>query len=609
MSTAALGTTVAFTPAMREAWNAAQRLWGVHMHDPRMVRGAGLPTFAWFEFPPRVSIDLEAAELFGVDGELVSLFAHELGHHVLAPSTRLEDLKITHQMARAIAGAAPNRVDGADKLASMFNNIWTDMLINTRVVEFQRRTDPDPLGGLVRVEWILSRPDGPTAPIPELHPAAWVIKRAYEELWGLPYGTLCLPYAPVLPPRPQVDEEFDALYSLDPLMDATLLAQTVRSFGDDPIRGALRFGMLMTPYYLENNPSGGSATAGGATCGGSVGSPPPSASELDEILRDARLRETPKHPIEESSVQAQGEAQSAGMAASTDGDARDKGQGFGLAETIALYGSADADTVVEAWYAAEAREWVRPYSQPARSTITDTEMPGPLELWDLDDELERIDWGATFAAGPRVIPGVTTRLRTAFADEQLHARESIHLDLYIDSSGSMRRPRDESPAVLAGTILILSVLRGGGRVRVTSFSGAGQVAGNAHYTRDRSEAMAMLLTFYGGGTVFPLDLLDQRYSGPAPKEGERRHLVVLSDDGLQSMFGVGQEAYSFVAGRVRPLLDTATLVVMDTRRSIVGYAAQYDYDVEYLVSMMDAPAACSRLAHRIAEHGREPSRG
>jgi hypothetical protein len=43
-------------------------------------------------------------------------------------------------------------------------------------------------------------------------------------------------------------------------------------------------------------------------------------------------------------------------------------------------------------------------------------------------------------------------------------------------------------------------------------------------------------------------------------------------------------------------------MVMDPRRSVATPAAKAGYDVVYLASMADAPAACARLAEVI--HGR-----
>ena len=582
--------TEALTPEQRVHWEAAQTLWGVRMHEARLAPDAKQRSFAWFGFPPSVTVDPVLAAQAGADRHWFSVFAHELGHHVLSPSTRVTDFKIRQQMARAItASSVQHRSDVAD-LAGYLSNLWSDMLINTRVVELQRRADAVAEPDMIALWRQLQR-------TPTTAPDWWVVMRAYERLWGLFDGSLCGILPPALPPE---QGDYTSVFATDPALDAAMLADTVRTFADDPIRGALRFGMVMAPYLLLQSPQsaggagGGAAGGGQVECGGASGADQPTAAELDEVLRDGRLRELPAHP-------AYAGAGADGAAAPSGG-----GQAYGLAQTLALYDGVDEATVLQAWYTAAARQWVRPYVQPSRTTATGDELPAALALWSLEDELDDIDWPATLTASPRVIPAVTTRQRTHFTDDLPSLTESVHLDLYIDSSGSMPNPTQESPALLAGTILVLSVLGGGGRVRVTSFSGRGQVAGELKFTRQRDVAMRMLLSYFGGGTTFPLDLLAWRYATPpASTTGPeaRQHLVVLSDEGLSSFFGHGQTEYQEVAGTVRPKLDTATLMVTDAARTIADAAAMTGYDVEYLDSMDQTPAACARLAARIAKVG------
>ncbi len=580
------------SPAALAGWRSAQDLWGVHMHDARFAPNAKMPSFAWFAFPPTVTVDPVLAARTGVDGEWPSIFAHELGHHVLSPSTRLDQLKIEQQMARALSATSVGAVGHLAEKCAYLSNVWSDMLINVRVAEMQREQRPDSEPGMVRMWRILSS-------TPTTDPAWWAMMRAYEELWSLPDGTLCgATPPPINTTADTVAGDYTTLFAANPVVDAQLIADTVRFFGEDPIRGALRFGMILAPY-LVSQPDG-ERPQDSAACAGEQGGGPPTAAELGEVMRDGRLREAPQHP-------AIGSGGGAGAGSSAAG-----GQGYGLAATLQLYAASDRNAVVEAWYTSRARNWIRPLTQRALApSATSLELPAALEEWSIDDEIELIDWPSTLARGPRVIPGVTTRYRSHMADEAQSDRQSVHLDLYIDSSGSMTPPSSESPAVLAATILMLSVLRGGGRVRVTSFSGPGQVAGNDSFTRDRAALLNAVTTYFGGGTTFPLDLLAQRYAQPrptAPGVESLRHLVVLSDEGLMSFFGVGQPEYATVAATVRARLDTATLLVMDSRHSIGAAADRAGYAVEYLKSMDDAPPACARLARAIENYRRRPVR-
>ncbi|MCU1404390.1 MAG: hypothetical protein JWQ43_693 [Glaciihabitans sp.] len=644
--------------AQRRDWDAAQDLWGVSVHDPILTSGSHEGAFAWFTFPPQVTVDLGEIRRSGVGRFLESVFAHEIGHHVLSPSTRITSLKIVHQMARAIQATDPSATGNPANTAHTLSNLWSDMLINVRVAEQQRRrivitSNAGAINGvdggsgqaspqepqMIRLWRVLS-----AASVPG--PMWWVIYRGYEILWGLPPGTLCPADPPAVAQDPLVgsvgsvgsegsegsaqgrtrgpvvargneatkaaiaraveeaQHEFDGLGASNPMLDASLLAETVKTFGQDPVSGALRFGMIFAPYLSQPRRT---QRRGHVYCGGEVDVAPATAAEMVAVLGDGRLTEAPEHPaITKARLAALGaagqpvavEVQPAGSIPQAGGGL---GQGYGLAATIALYSASDANDVIAAWYQTQARRWIRPMQQVApTATGAEDEIPGPLGDWDLGDDLTDIDWSASLARSAVVIPGVTTSRRDSLDDPPPTRRTSIDLDLYIDSSGSMRSPLAESPAVLAGTILILSVLRGGGRVRVTSFSGTGQVAGGDGFTRKAVEALRLLTTYFGGGTTFPLDLYGDRYrSASTGATVIRRHVVVLSDEGLASMFGQGQDQFAHVAARVRRLLDTGTLILQDRGHSIAGPAAAAGYTVEYINTMADAPAACAELAERL----------
>ncbi|ORA37314.1 hypothetical protein [Mycobacterium aquaticum] len=608
------------------AWQAALQLWGVQLHLPNMVRDSTTGTFAWFSFPPSISIDVDELARHGAQDHLVSVFAHEIGHHVLSPSTRIVSFKLLQQMARAIVASDPRRAIPVTTTAQKLSNLWSDMLINDRVVRMQRRRQPGPEPDMVALWRTLAARD------PAPNAFWWVLMRAYELLWSLPSNTLCPNDPPVVSEaareearaRQHIDpatldvsmvredlqekervhraaalrvralqDELLLSQPVQPVADAEYVAKAIRTFGADPVGGALTFGMVLVPYLVLDSMTAGAADVSGGGCAEAGGSPA-SAAELAEVLADPRLGETPVHPA----AAAVGVRQQEPAA----------GQQYGVAQTLALFAGSDPNAVMLAWYEAQARPWVSPLLQKGRG-VAAAGIPGPLETWELDDEVADIDWPATLATNPVVVPGVTTRRRTHLPDDPALTTEAVTLDLYIDSSASMPNPSRGSQAVLAGMILVLSVLKGRGRVRVTSWSGRGQVAGDSVFTRDRMEIMRQLTTFFGGGTSFPLDLLADRYPPGERDRDELRHLVVLSDDGLASLFGAGQEEYVGVAAAVRRRLDTATLLVQDRSRSVAGPAAEAGYAVDYLDTMSDAPAVCARLAAHIAGYRREVLHG
>lgn len=566
------------TPEETAAWQDALDLWRVQLRDPVIASGKAVGSFAWFGFPPQVNVDLTMLGGLGARDHLVSVFAHEIGHHVLSPSTRTMSLKLRHQMARTLEVCDPSRQVPVHATAALMSNLWSDLLINVRVARLQ---GPEP--DMVAL-WRRLQADQAAGRKP-IQTSWWIVMRAYELLWSLTPGTLC----PATPPRAP------AKSGTTPTVDADLLADTVRTFGTDPLAGALPFGMLYAPY-LVGEAGEASRFTRRSTPGACAELPggPATTGELAEVLADPRLHEVPRHPA----------AAAAGPAGELADEAVSSlGQAHGLALTLELYEGSDETATLAAWYENEARPWIRPLLEQRDATVSE-DLPGPFDVWETGDDPDLIDWPATLRRG-RVIPGVTTLRRTWHPGEPEPRREAVQLDLYIDSSGSMPRPQLTSPAVLAGTILAQSVLRGGGRVRVTSFSGPGQVAGGSVYTRDRIEVMRQLTTYFGGGTTFPLDLLARRYleqPAQASRDDVRHHLVVLSDDGLVSMFGAGQEEYADVAAQVRRRVDTATLLLEDHHGQARDQAAAAGYDVLELAAMSDAPAACAALAARIAAY-------
>lgn len=603
------------TAAEREAWEEALDLWGVELHDPVVHTRSHEGSFAWFGFPPEVNIDPGELARHGGEGHLTSVFAHEIGHHVLSPSTRVDSLKIRQQMARVIdLYDRRHRLDLA--AASGFcANLWSDMLINDRVMQLQRaRLAPGETPDMVELTRALAAPTvAKGLRGAEDNELWWVVQRAYELLWRLPEGELAWPEPPTRwkadyarqlrsarrhlrdskskkqtntyhLEREVADLEYDPRASLDPAHDATTVADVVRTLATDPVSGAVPWAMVMAPYLLLGFKSNGChEDSSGA----------PSAAELAGAIGDPRLQKPLVHPEDAEVVLAEGDA---AAATATDGS----GQALGLARTLELMAGADPNAVMAAWYEAEARPHVAPLVQrglaPAGPAI-----PGPLEEWELGDDLAELDWPATLTTGAVFVPGVTTRRRTFIADEPEPDDEPVLLDLYLDSSGSMTRPQNGSAAIVAGTILSLSVLRGGGRVRVTSWSSAGQVAGDSAYTRDRVEIMRQLTTFFGGGTTFPLDLLRARYpESKHPAEGQR-HLVVLSDAGLDTFLGRGQEEYAGVAAAVRRVIDTGSLMIIGRWSGQWRKEAErLGYEVAETPDIQQAPAACAALAARIA---------
>ena len=94
--------------------------WSAPGRQGKSLWSTGLDAPAWFRFPPAIVVDPRMVAEFGGGDEMESVFAHELGHHALAPGTRLDSLKIRHQLARTLvaAGATSVRDDDVAMMAA-----------------------------------------------------------------------------------------------------------------------------------------------------------------------------------------------------------------------------------------------------------------------------------------------------------------------------------------------------------------------------------------------------------------------------------------------------------------------------------------------------------
>jgi hypothetical protein len=164
-------------------------------------------------------------------------------------------------------------------------------------------------------------------------------------------------------------------------------------------------------------------------------------------------------------------------------------------------------------------------------------MPEGIEPWQMGESFDNIDWLQTIMQSPRIIPGMTTVQRVWGVSQGTEpASVPLNLDVFIDSSGSMPNPQQYlSFPTLAGTILCLSALRAGASVKVTVWSGKNQVTSTPGFVRDTREVMRALISYYGGGTQFPLPELRETYL-ETKRTRNPTHLLFISDDGITTMF-------------------------------------------------------------------------
>ena len=129
--------------------------------------------------------------------------------------------------------------------------------------------------------------------------------------------------------------------------------------------------------------------------------------------------------------------------------------------------------------------------------------------WTPSQDVSKLDVDYSVQSGGRIIPGVTTYTWNTRKRDAFGGLEEVvpNLDLYLDSSMSMTDPVNGiSLPVLAGFVAAKKAYRKGSQIRSTNFSGKGQSA-TVGPTRDLDAVFGNLVTYYGGGTVFPSDTL------------------------------------------------------------------------------------------------------
>lgn len=518
-----------------QAWPAALDCWGpsLRLAAPVFLTDLSPPgspwSFAWFDLSEvRATIDLRVVVTLGIDDLPLPVLAHEIGHHVLAPADATGRARIVERCRRGL-------VDRPEH-AGLMSNLWTDLLINDRL---HRRHGLDLTAPYVASRRHSEEDAAQAEPAPQSaqvgaaghNPASFfdLYLRAYELLWSLARGTL------VTKPR---DEGLE--------LDARLLARHVRVFARDPVGGAGGFAALMRRWLPERDSRTPNRFAGPChVTDDGRGAP--------DVAEDDSLADPVVHPALDPRVNPQAPTGAPDRGPAPDGGitpspAQGRGQGFGPSDLAELYTALrlGRDAAVD-WYAARARRHLVPFPTEVNPPTSEPELQG-LETWQLGDDISDIDWLGTATRSATVLPGLTTQRRVVERAEGAEPNERpVDLDLYVDSSGSMPNPRSVvSPAVLGGAVLVLSGLRVGARVRVTSWSSPGQVSSSGGFSRDRDAAMAALLTYHGGGTSFPLAQLAAAHrvssgaSQSGPRGTRRCHIAVISDDGVSSLFGQGQ---------------------------------------------------------------------
>ena len=490
------------------AWPDALAAWSkfTRLRPPELcltrdsAKKAGLTgSFAMIRLTDQaVIVSLPEVLASGVQDLAVEILAHEVGHHVLAPSNLTDHGRMIARMRRALPTL--------ERHAPFLANLYTDLLINDRL---QRSA------GLrmhqVYIALGLTRSQS----------SVWrLYLRIYEVLWSLPRGTLC---------AGPTEDRLEG--------DAWLGARLLRSYARDFMAGSGGFASLLLPYLAEDEHALDGQEPLFDTRDAASDSNPSGLAEGEAEPapvhpgRDPRLNDELGNTAADSEANAEPQPLSAAKAS---GQTR---QPFEYGEILRAMGLVISDhEVAIRYYRERALPHLIPF--PRRPLPTSVEpLPEGLERWDFGDPLEHVDWLESVLVSPHVVPGLTTVQRAwGTMDGQLPKSEPLDLDLYVDSSGSMANPqRLISFPALAGAIICLSALRAGARVQATLWSGKNQFHSTRGFVRDEPQLLGVLTGYFGGATAFPIHVLRDTFDKRGPT-ARPAHILVISDDGVSTAF-------------------------------------------------------------------------
>lgn len=438
-------------------------------------------------------------ELQGFAHEILS---HEIGHHVYCPADLTDNARLLARVRRGLPTC--------EDLAPLVANLYADLLINDRL---QRHCGRNIAGIYQRL-----KPQGNSGKLWQIY------MRMYELLWNLPPTTL-------------VTGNYDSRLN----QDALLGSRVIRNYSRDWLAGAGRFACLLFPYIEESVDQARKSLAGwGDTICAGAGAIPDGLAEIDLDELDGII-----HPAEDPQLSGMEPQEREGQALGSQRVPSELSgrktlksfrSPFEYAELLKASGvELNPREIVVRYYRERALPYLIPFPAQVRRQATDPHPEG-LDLWDIGQDIQEIDWVGTLTTSPQVIPGVTTRTRLyANAPGNEPQREPMNLYLGIDCSGSMGDPAYQiSYPVLAGTIIALSALRAGAFVKVVLSGEPGNSISTEGFIRSQVEILTLLLNYLGTGYAFGIHRLEETF-GPDQLHQRPTHLLIVSDYDMFTM--------------------------------------------------------------------------
>ncbi|MCW7466805.1 VWA domain-containing protein [Leptospira levettii] len=470
-----------FVKVWESKWEDALKLWSdyVKLSPAKFLfteqdeKAEGLTTsFAAIRLKDhRVLLSVNQIKTYQLEDFALEILGHEIGHHVYCPGDLADQAKLVY-----ISNVAMPRLN---HLTPMIVNIYEDLFINDHL---KRQNH-------LRMEEVYQKLGKQKDPFWNFY------MRTYELLWALPTGTLT-----------------EGTLSDQIQSDAALVSRMIRNFPNDWAKGMFDFASICFPYFFEGEKESESKQLKSLldTLDAGKGMSPPSG--LSDVEISSEL-----FPLE-------GVTGSKKSLTPSDYSTICKSMGI----------DADISEITYRYYKDKALPYLVPFPERRTPGAKEEILEGN-DLWDPGSPIEKINWLESTIKSPIIIPGYTT-VEDVYGETSSNEIKinPIDLDLFVDCSGSMPNPQqDLSYLTLAGAIIALSALKTGSSVRVTLWSGEREFLTTDGFIQNEKDILKVLTGYFGGGTCFPLELLEDEYK-EAPKR--KRHILVISDDGIDTMF-------------------------------------------------------------------------
>jgi len=501
-----INNTAALKIRWLEKWEEAVKLWSpfiklrtpVFCENEKDEKREGLSgSFAMIRLTDfSVVVSLRQIHSTGLNDYALEILAHEAGHHVYAPGDLADSARVIARIQKAI--------HGYENKAPMIANIYEDLLINDRLFRVNS----------LRMDKVYMAVKTDNAD------KFWnFYMRTYEILWALPRQTLT---------NSDVEEAIEG--------DAILASRLIRSFSRDWVRGSGEFAAICYRYLLESTDSSASLDSWmDALEPGDGKTIPAGITEIDYDEPGETATELDKEKLSPDGIPDQPQSK----------PGKSYREPFEYGQILRAIGINLSNSELAArYYTERAIPHLIPFPTVRQPESKEPNPEGVTE-WDISSPFENLSMFDSLLRSPVLIPGYTTVERlTGTSPGSEPAREPVDLDIYIDSSGSMPDPTVcTSYLTLAGTIISLSALRAGSKVQATLWSDTDQFITTKGFVRDKKEIMKILTGFFGGGTAFPIHMLRKTYIENR-QSSRKRHILVISDDGVTTMFDQDEKGNS-----------------------------------------------------------------